>query len=483
MKFNGQDPYDALAAIFLGDPPPTETGAVTSTPRRHEAAAGSRSSRSSSLSLGERPRASLLRVTAAVTGHLPVMAGLWATQFADRVGAVDGPTGLIRCERELVHAEILRSGGRHIGLRQEESFDAWLARAVRLVRRWIICLPDNGDPAQLFDRGFADRVLLTSADEAAVAAAQRVISWISAAAGANGTSAALGLVVVGAPPERVSWMLDELAMAHRGALDLPLAGTIQRMDRVDSSERYGFDVTTAPSVESLLRIMEEAAERAVDRLDDGTMHEARRPPSASARREPRAVAEAQRDDCSTKPAEPVVWREATASLADALEHHAEVVVPSVGRRHAAAPVAAPGSACDAVPGSAPVTDLTPHLTGLASLTMRCPSARAVELASDPLGRLHLVVAHADMSSLRTARAWAITNEELLLRAFPALASSGAPFADRIVDRIVTLDAAAVESLYGAGMALDLLVEVRLGASTAFHHVPLNALARVAAQGA
>lgn len=517
MNFNGQDPYDALAAIFLGDgatsPPdalpirndrPARQGAFPAVAATTGASGvglrpprGAPGMRSSSLSIGDRPRASLLRVTAAVTGHLPVMAGLWATQFADRVGAVDGPTGLIRCECELIHAEILRSGGRHIGLHQGESFEAWLARAARLVRRWIICLPDSGDPADALDPAFAERVLLTSADEAAVAAARRVVAMISDALTERGATASLGVVVVGAPPDRVSWMVDELASAHHGSLDLPLATAIRRMDRVDSSERYGFEVAAPPAPSALLRILELAAESAVDRLGDGVMQESRRPPSMKPRH-----ATAMPDDATAS-------REPSGSLSAALDHEAEIAVPSMTPSAPAieaerpASVAVPAAPAVALPEApmpsisaavaatestgattertiaTPSVDLAARLIGLSSLAMRCPVAPGVELACDAGGRLHLVAPLSAAASLRSARAWAVTNEVLLRRAFPAM-SAAPSFADQIVERIVTDDAVAVESLHGSGVALDLLIESRLGSSTAFHHVPLNALAQCTA---
>ncbi len=444
-----RDPFEVLAALFL--PEERSTAAAVDAGPRHPSDAGVRPAahasnggpRSSSLSLAgavEAPaaperatvrprRESLLHITAAVTGHLPVMAGLWATQFADRVGGSDGPTGLIRCERELVHAEILRAGGRHVGLRQGEDLHQWLARAARLVRRWVLCIPSSAEPGAALHPGFTDAVLLTSADEAAVAAARGVVEAIGAAARAQGRPCCLGMVIVGAPPERVQWMADELGSQAPRGVDLPLHGAIQRMDRVESSERYGFEAPSPPQIPDLLRVLEEAAHQAVDRLGGDGVDGGRRPPRAPMT--PSAP--------STAPSAP----EAT-------------------------PIAAPA------PAAAPSLPhaLAAHVPGLTAVDLRCPVAPEVELATDASGRLHLVARAGAAESLRAARRWAEVNAPLLRRAFPLLGAG--PL--RLVERLVTADAVAVESLHGCGVALDLLIESKVGASTCWHCVPLNAAA-------
>jgi len=447
-----------------------------------------------------------MRITAAVTGHLPVMSGLWATQFADRVGAADGPTGLIRCERELVHVEIMRGGGRHIGLRQGEDLIPWLRRAARLVRRWVVCIPTSAEPQTVLDSGFADAVLLTSADEAAVAAAQRVIESIGTAAANLGLPCALGVVVVGAPPERVQWMANELGAHSPRSVDLPLAGAIQRMDRVESSERYGFEAVVPPSTADLLRTLESAAHEAVERMHGDGVDMDRRPPMRRVGRPPATATETEPRAHEARAA--AQSREAEAlALARAAEPPvaAPTLDATVARPAAHAPPAPPVDRAAAFERGTPFVaprpaDLSPLIAGLAALDMRCPSAPAVELAHDRAGRLHLVTAVEHLAALAGARRWAELNAPLLVRAFPALASSSGAVGTGgrlgpIVERVVTLDATQVESLHGGGMALDLLVEFRVlvgsgngamadaarngghGASQ-WRHVPLNAAATI-----
>ena len=44
-----------------------------------------------------------------LVGNVPVMAGLWTTQYADEVGRHHGPTALVRYERDEVTVELLRA--------------------------------------------------------------------------------------------------------------------------------------------------------------------------------------------------------------------------------------------------------------------------------------------------------------------------------------------------------------------------------------
>lgn len=458
-----RDPYQVLATLFLGNGA-SEAHSVHDArlAPRSEASRASATlvgARSSSLSLSapnqSSTQAPLLRITAAVTGHLPVMAGLWATQFADRVGASDGPTGLIRCERELVHAEILRGGGRHVGVRHGEELSSWLSRAARLVRRWVVGIPTSAEAATVLDPRFANVVLLTSADEAAVAAARAVIASIGDAAQARGAPCALGMVIVGAPPERVQWMADELGAAAPRGVDLPLHGAIQRMDRVESSERYGFEAPTATRIEEILQALESGASDAVDRFAGDGVDGGRTPPrrAASAATKSAAVGPAPVDSPRNPTAEPEIAAARSTSAAPSVAH--------------------PMSTHGTPPTSALPQDLAPLIPTLRTASLRCPLASAVELAVDSRGGLHLIAPAPACSSLRTARHWAEVNSELLRRALPAL--SAAPL--RIVERVVSSDATAVEALHGLGIALDLVVESRIGADAHWHHLPLNAAAK------
>lgn len=473
-----RDPYDVLASVFLGQTQPRE--ATSSSLSARPSAAGSAPANApealrpggahvanpSAGSAG--PAASLraaggggqgaaaapvIRATCAVAGHLPMMAGLWSTQYADRVGERDGPTCLVRFESGHAQVELLRAGGRVVGLRPAEDLLAWCRRAASLVRRWILVPPATAPAEEWLHPVFHERVLLTSADEAAAAGAARRLAEL-AAAGAGAAAPTVGLVVMGAPPERVEWLLGHVAgqSGVAGLVDLHLEMAIQRMDRVESSERYGFDLDAPVAPSLLAERLGDAASDALRRLEEPPLRLERTPPPR--RFVPPPLSLVPHEDEVPAPVEAA----APAAAAEVVSAPADVPAP------AAAPAPAPAAPM-AADAAGPMAS---HLPGLMPLGVRPPAARCVEVAVDRGGHLHLVVDPLHVSHLPAARAWALEQADLLALAVPGL-SRGQPRLD-----VVTRDAVAVAHLHGIGAALHLLVEVDAGSVRLVRHVPLNA---------
>jgi hypothetical protein len=136
------DPFGPLAALFTsgngpqGGPSPTAEA-----------------------SLGFGP------VVTVLVGNLPVMAGLWTTQFADEVARIAGPTALVRFERGEVTGELLRSEGRQLPPASPKAIGRWLPRAASSARRWIVCVPAETPAAEVLTGG-TDILIMTGADEA-----------------------------------------------------------------------------------------------------------------------------------------------------------------------------------------------------------------------------------------------------------------------------------------------------------------------------
>ncbi|MDC0429035.1 hypothetical protein OAL71_00500, partial [Phycisphaerales bacterium] len=82
-----RDPFDELTALFLSDDPSPGTAPSDLKPHR-----------SGQADDPVQPDSARPRLTIAICGHLPVMAGLWVTQYADRIAEKSGPTGLVRLE-------------------------------------------------------------------------------------------------------------------------------------------------------------------------------------------------------------------------------------------------------------------------------------------------------------------------------------------------------------------------------------------------
>ncbi|MFM7259700.1 MAG: hypothetical protein ACKO3W_03765, partial [bacterium] len=88
------------------------------------------------------------RRTLVVVGHLPVMSGMWISQFADREAHEGGAVCLVRLEHDAVQLELFRAGGR----RPSVSPQASIAEAVRAIApvatRWMI-VPRGSDAREI----------------------------------------------------------------------------------------------------------------------------------------------------------------------------------------------------------------------------------------------------------------------------------------------------------------------------------------------
>lgn len=233
-----RDPFEELTSLYLGDSPPAgRTGGrrTTGVPTPPES-----------------------RVTIAVCGHLPVMAGLWVTQYADRQAAEFGPTGLVRLEGGRCSIELLRAEAppRLDGLTMAEA-----ARTlVNGVRRWIVCVDDR-DAATAVRAGAEEVVVLTSGDQIAVIEAFRLVksAWARAV---DPTAVDIGVVVVGADAAtaaRAGGTLEQMSQRH---LDRPLSvmASVQRLDVVDDSCRIAFDESLRGDAGEIIAAIREALE-------------------------------------------------------------------------------------------------------------------------------------------------------------------------------------------------------------------------------
>jgi len=192
--------------------------------------------------------AALDAVTVLLAGNLPVMAGLWTTQYADEVARTSGPTALVRFERGEVTVELLRADGRQVPPAGPGAVARWLPRASTQVRRWIVCMPAETDPDTVLAAGVPVTVI-TGADEAAVTGAYlRLKHLADAGINAGMPLERVGLAVVGAPAEQATAAANRLAEAARNFLgiEVDLVSTLQRVERVESSARATYPAAGVP---------------------------------------------------------------------------------------------------------------------------------------------------------------------------------------------------------------------------------------------
>jgi hypothetical protein len=388
-------------------------------------------------------------VTVVLVGNLPVMAGLWTTQFADEVARAHGPTALVRFEREDVTLELLRADGRQVPPPGAGAVAGWLPRAAAGLRRWVACVPAEAPPVDAVI-GAERVVLLMGADEAAVTGSYLRLKQLSDECTNRGHPLSkVGVAIAGASPEQADQAYARLGDAVRSFLGIEtdLAARLPRIERVESSARATYPASECPGAAEFLQSLRRAREAAARRFDDTAEAPAPIPIDASVH---------------AKPAVP----KAVAPAAPATP-----AVSPAPRAPVAAPAAPTPTAIPAVAAAANVTlpaRLVPLLRGLRPLGIDCPAVPEIELALDDERRLHVVGRADQLARVRAAHAWATAHRELIGMAFADLRGGF-----DIRERIVLDDARQAVALHGTGVLLDVVVRAETPSGAVQVVLPLN----------
>jgi hypothetical protein len=191
--------------------------------------------------------------TLLLVGHLPVMSGLWLSQYADREAREHGPVCLVRVFADSVQIEVFRAGSRRPSIHPQAKYDEALRAIAPIVSQWLI-VPRHAEPVDI-PQGTDEVVVLTGADQAAIVAAYRLVKGANDAADRIGTARpSLSVAVLGADSAEtahVAARIGEVAGASL-SIQVPVRGGLQRVAPAESSFRGTFD-DPAPS---LLRICE-----------------------------------------------------------------------------------------------------------------------------------------------------------------------------------------------------------------------------------
>jgi hypothetical protein len=191
--------------------------------------------------------------TLLLVGHLPVMSGLWLSQYADREAREHGPVCLVRVFADSVQIEVFRAGSRRPSIHPQAKYDEALRAIAPIVSQWLI-VPRQAEPVDI-PQGTDEVVVLTGADQAAIVAAYRLVKGANDAAERVGSARpALSVAVLGADSAEtahVAARIGEVAGASL-SIQVPVRGGLQRVAPAESSFRGTFD-DPAPS---LLRICE-----------------------------------------------------------------------------------------------------------------------------------------------------------------------------------------------------------------------------------
>ena len=400
-------------------------------------------------------------VTTVLVGNLPVMAGLWTTQFADAVARIAGPTALVRFERDDVTIELLRADGRQVPPAGPAAVSRWLPRAASTVRRWLICVPAETSPAEVLAAG-QEILLMTGADEAAVTGAYLRLKYLADEGVNAGTPIErVGLVIVGATTEQAAHAAARLGDAARSFLgvDVETVACLPRIERVESSARATYPAEECPPIAQFTRELQSARVGASHRFDAEL-------PAASLVMHTEAAAVEPKFPSMPQPftsrQEPLAHGDSAMDTTHA--PHTPHAAPHTP--HPAPARTAPAFA--ALPVAELPLKLVPLLRGLRALGISCPMAPDIELALDDERRMHIVGRADQLARVRTARTWAAMHRELLGMAFAELKDGF-----EVRERILLGDAREAISLHGTGVLLDVLVVAETPNGRVHVVVPLN----------
>lgn len=209
------------------------------------------------------------RRTLVVVGHLPVMSGLWISQFADREACTGGATCLVRIEHDAVLLEVFRAGTRRPSISPQASIVEALRTIAPIATRWMV-VSRAGGTAEV-PGGVTDIVVLSGADEVAVVAAYELVKTYAALVGGEGAPRIpISVAVLGADDAAVESVARRLRGATRQFLgfEVAVAGGLQAVAPVDSAFRGTFNAPapTLVEVDAMLDSAQRSAEMREERV-------------------------------------------------------------------------------------------------------------------------------------------------------------------------------------------------------------------------
>lgn len=457
-----QHEHDTLAELFLGDAsyaPAPMSGSAPAPGGERPRSGIERSDASSQKPVASRYEGSAVRtmmpsdsesghdgrpiVEMVVLGHLPVRASLWVRQYACQSSRNRSETvALLRTAGESVAIDLITGGERAEIEPVEDIYDA-ITLAKAAASRIVVRVDETAEPELLDRRGIDEVTILTGADEAAVVASYRLIKSLVATLEDRldpDASPLLRVAVMGGAGDDIAAACTKIERACKAFIERPI-------EILDASGRIDATGTT-----SVCRIERSgAASEAIDALlahsdiaTGGEQGAMLRLAHGAAEHE-----DASSDTDSERAPEIVVMPGAKQAFGrspaceiepkPALHERGGPDVPTLGKTLGQGDA---GFSPDLATAIRPVPKLglrLPELIeGLTPIETRCPRARGVWFACDEDGGLHAAAMDDiddPVASLVAARAWAIDNLALLLRAEPGLAM---PSADAHADAGVTL---------------------------------------------
>lgn len=455
------NPFDRNLDAFLG----------TRTPERKGSASASR--------------------TLVLVGNLPVLSGLWLSQFADREARERGAACMLRIDNDAVQIELFVANGRRPSIRPQATLAEALRAVAPVVSAWLV-VPRAADPIEV-PADVGEVVVLTGADEPAVIAAytlvRRCVDAFKTRREGRGHPRT-SVAVLGATDDECAFVERTLDKATRAFLqvDLPVRGGLQQVKPTESAFRGTFDAHS-PLVEDVFAMIRAAeAASATDtnnsaasstRFDRGERFTPRRERLAPRR----SLVEPAPIPFNRGVSIPPMPAAMPAAMPATIPATMPASAPAMAAAPAPMPAAAPRdhgaftSVPPSVPTSAPASlppepitpsrarsvkgelpaQLVPELAGLEPIALRAPRDKHIELAIDADGRLHIVGRATDATAILRTRGWAREHGELLSLADPRI-SSGERGIDPVIDLVVS-DLRDARAIDGATVHVLTLVEI------------------------
>lgn len=363
-----------------------------------------------------------------VLGHLPVRASLWVRQYACQSARKRSETvGLLRTAGDSVALDLI-TGGERAEIEPIDDIRDAIVVARAAANRFVVRVDETAEPELLERAGIDEVTILTGADEAAIVASYRLIKSLVATLENRldpDASPLLRVAVMGGSGDNIPAACAKIERACLAFLERPI-------EILDASGRIDASGTTSVCRLDGAGISQEALDALLDRdsvdLETGPMPGLRLADDF----------DTNTDASTEEPPEVVVMP--VAGLTGAGRHAFEVE-PKPFAPLKTSEAAVPGVERDSIhgsPGDLVATETRPVaklglklpalIENLVPLETRCPQARGVWFASDDIGALHAVVMDDiddPVAALVAARAWAMDNLSLLLRAESTLAMPSA----------------------------------------------------------
>jgi hypothetical protein len=415
--------------------------------------------------------------TLVLVGNLPVLSGLWLSQYADREARERGAVCMLRVDSDAVQLELFVANGRRPSIRPQATLAEALRSVAPSVSAWLVA-PRTSD-AVAVPADANEIVVLTGADDPAVIAAYTLVKRCVESIESRGDARSrprISVTVLGASDDESALVEQRLDKTTRAFLDvdLPVRGGLQRVKPIESAFRGTFDAHS-PLVEdvfAMIRAAEAAASAEVPMSNDSSSRGDRGERFAPRRErlaprstliEPGPIPFMRSAAIPPMPASPA---RAPAVVAPGPVAAAE---PAPAPPPAPAPAPVPAARATAVPGALPPeplaparariikgelpAQLVPELAGLEPISLRAPRDNHIELAIDGEGRLHVVGRATEAAAILRVRGWARDHAEIL-----ALADNRISRADPMIDLVVP-DLREARSIDGVTVHVLTLVEV------------------------